>query len=654
MSRTPHRANRRVAISSGKSNIGTLNDVPAELLVFVLDVGQGESTLVLERVGEVVTFAAVIDGGFPTAGRGVLIRYLQSFGVTRIDLMVCTHFDGDHTRGLTEFLAYHAEQAPSKIDRKIPISNIQIAEEPEGAIKVDRLLVRSNDLGDQKSQTKPDLLGVAERKGVAIVDMKGFVTINTGKGTKIECVGGSSGVVQDENEGSLALIITHAEFRYYTAGDLPSKQEDALALQPVKAMKCGHHGSNGSTSEILLGRLQPEYAFISCGDQGFGHPTYGVLQRLLGTGSPVKHVFLTNCIHNRKVVNLDYAARATEMKKEYETRIQELWPQMPKLPEEYGQEYVKAMESVGKPDTGDPAKNRQAGLYLTAAKLAAEHHLFTAGEKKRATVAGSADQPGTILLRFTKDRCTVGCWDVDAWKWFGADNEDPVEKTLAGIMEDAVAEEGEVKNVASSPVKNAKTGLSAYATHFLDRAEHYDKHRFARLTVSGLREHASGTVFIPFCNRPECTSDDDENDPLIHLECTDCLDDSMYYHADCYNRLAKGKAEKLSADDGSMLEVTIDAKACPLCQFTPKEEAPKALNRGKYEHAKCEICGTADAKVESEGARCSREKTKKRTVAAHPYCWKIFTPKTAFVCLQHRAVASSSSATNNNNNNNSG
>ena len=50
-------------------------------------------------------------------------------------------------------------------------------------------------------------------------------------------------------------------------------------------LKVGHHGSNTSTSEKYLNEVNPDFAVISCGpDNNYGHPTYGVIDKLEGQG----------------------------------------------------------------------------------------------------------------------------------------------------------------------------------------------------------------------------------------------------------------------------------------------------------------------------------------------------------------------------------
>lgn len=639
---TPQRQTK-VALSSGTNKNISIDDLPeADLLIIVVDVGQGESTIVVERTakkdGMKPTWVAIIDGGYPTAGRGAMARYLRALEIQQIDLMVCTHFDGDHTRGLTDFLAVHAIPAKKKkAEREITIS-IKPNEEPAEGFTVKTLLVRSNDHSSFKSQTKLDLLGVADTKVETIVEAADWKTLDTGY-TTITCLAQKSGSVQDENEGSIALRLEHAGLSYYTAGDLPSHLEDKIKQKPVTAFKCGHHGSKGSTSPEFLEAIGPKYAFISCGDQGFGHPTYAVLERLLAPESTVEHVFLTNCIHNRRGANPTYEKAALTMKKRYETELTKRWPESLKpiqFADDYDKEYVKRLgkaQEACKELKSTDRPGREFGLYLNAALGAATHHLAELDlESKKVTVAGSQDKPGTIVLRFAGKRCTVGCSCDGTWTWFGAD-EDALEKALGGAIDTAlVGEDGLATTNVDSPQKTVKGQVTtAYAAHVVDRAEVYDKNRFGRITVSGLRERIKGAEYIPFCFDKECVKEDDENDPLFHLECGRCLDDEIYVHAACYARSMKN-VELDFVNDGSMCEVAVDPNECPHCAPDLEEyQKKKTISRsvGSSEGVACKVCNSVKGNVESDGAKCANCRQK---VPAHGACWKTFKPKNAFRC----------------------
>jgi hypothetical protein len=120
---------------------------------------------------------------------------------------------------------------------------------------------------------------------------------------------------QRDNDASIALILRFNSFFYYTGGDLPSEGEDLIATAimahrlpdpqddaaefalpaSVACFKCGHHGSNASTSQNFLDTVMPRVALISCGRQNaFHHPGQDMIDRLHGDEN-IGRFFLTNC-----------------------------------------------------------------------------------------------------------------------------------------------------------------------------------------------------------------------------------------------------------------------------------------------------------------------------------------------------------------------
>ena len=55
----------------------------------------------------------------------------------------------------------------------------------------------------------------------------------------------------------------------------------------VTVLKVPHHGSEDSSSEALLQWAKPQYAYISCRKNHYGHPAEPVLKRLHDSGATV-------------------------------------------------------------------------------------------------------------------------------------------------------------------------------------------------------------------------------------------------------------------------------------------------------------------------------------------------------------------------------
>jgi glyoxylase-like metal-dependent hydrolase (beta-lactamase superfamily II) len=70
------------------------------LRIDILDVGQGDATLILGPNGKTM----LIDAGRKGEGLGTVLPFLEAVGVNRLDWIVATHYDADHIGGITEIL----------------------------------------------------------------------------------------------------------------------------------------------------------------------------------------------------------------------------------------------------------------------------------------------------------------------------------------------------------------------------------------------------------------------------------------------------------------------------------------------------------------------------------------------------------------------
>ena len=87
------------------------------------------------------------------------------------------------------------------------------------------------------------------------------------------------------NDAGVVLRLQHGEVAFLLAADLEAAGELALARAAwdlrAAVLKVAHHGSQTSSTDLLLRRVQPSVALISVGaTNGYGHPTPEVLQRL--------------------------------------------------------------------------------------------------------------------------------------------------------------------------------------------------------------------------------------------------------------------------------------------------------------------------------------------------------------------------------------
>lgn len=219
-----------------------LEPLTAAARVTVLDVGQGQS-IILQYRGR--TFLVDCGGSAGEGAGETAAQALLTQGITRIDGVILTHYDSDHTSGLAHFLTRIQAEAlylPPTWD------------EPEHT-RLGRLVRRFYDITEDLTLTWAD--------GILRI----FSPAATG----------------DSNDCSLAVLFSVGAWDALMTGDMSIRGEEMLLrshnLPDVELLVAGHHGSKHSTGELLLSTLQPELLAISVGKNSYGHPAREVLER---------------------------------------------------------------------------------------------------------------------------------------------------------------------------------------------------------------------------------------------------------------------------------------------------------------------------------------------------------------------------------------
>ena len=233
------------------------------LRVAFLDVGQGDSTIIEGPTGRVV----IVDGGgIPGTderqqsepGSRVVVPYLQSRGISTVDLIVPTHPDDDHVQGLIAV--------------------------------VNRLDVKGSLVcgygGESGSYNR--LLGLLKTRRVPVYQARRGQTVDLGGGATLEILSPPSYAMESghsaSNNHSIVLRVVYGKSRFLLTGDAEQEAEaDVLKSgRDISAdvYKAGHHGSRNSSSPAFLARVRPRVAVVSCGkNNNYGHPHKETLSR---------------------------------------------------------------------------------------------------------------------------------------------------------------------------------------------------------------------------------------------------------------------------------------------------------------------------------------------------------------------------------------
>lgn len=227
-------------------------DVPKDVIIKFIDVGQADSCLIVTPNDDII----LIDAGEDAEAFSIL-DVLKEYSFEDIDLMVLTHPHADHIGGAATIMeTYNVEEVlmPNCINT---------------------------------SETFENVLDVIEQENI---DLK---TAYTGQlynidGVNIQIIGTDS-VPDDINNSSIVLKITYGTVDMLMMGDAEIEAEEIILQSNFdlssEILKLGHHGSDTSTSQELLDMVSPTMGIISVSnDNSYGHPADSTLKRLFENG----------------------------------------------------------------------------------------------------------------------------------------------------------------------------------------------------------------------------------------------------------------------------------------------------------------------------------------------------------------------------------
>jgi competence protein ComEC len=233
------------------------------LLVEAIDVGQGDSLLLITPDGKTLLIDAGGFGGGPhqapqdfDIGEEVVSQALWSRGIRHLDAVALTHAHSDHMGGLPAVLRnFHPDE-------------LWIGNNPPHYGPYNELLIQTASL---HIQLRSFHAGDAFNFGAAqIAVLAPFPSYQPGP--------------EPTNNDSLVLHAAYGATSVLLEGDAEAPIEQAMLSEPGLAstlLKAGHHGSLTSTRPEFLARVAPQWAVISCGlHNRYGHPRPEVLQSL--------------------------------------------------------------------------------------------------------------------------------------------------------------------------------------------------------------------------------------------------------------------------------------------------------------------------------------------------------------------------------------
>lgn len=230
---------------------------PQKLRIFFIDVGQGDSTLIITPDKKMV----LIDGGGSDSfdvGEKVLLPYLLDRRILKIDYVLISHFDTDHCGGILTIM------------EKVKVKNIIISEQAEHSENYERF--------------KKLMI----HKRIRLIEVKKGDKIKIGRYSEFKILFPTSRLLSENplNNNSIVAQFNYNNFKMLFTGDIEKLAEQQI-LKAEKAeiradiLKVAHHGSKTSSIPEFIKAVKPKIALIGVGKNNtFGHPNQQTIKNL--------------------------------------------------------------------------------------------------------------------------------------------------------------------------------------------------------------------------------------------------------------------------------------------------------------------------------------------------------------------------------------
>ncbi len=218
--------------------IKTINLIDSNYYIYYIDIGQGDSTLLISPYKKEVVLIDTGGNIFNDVTTNT-IKLLKSLGIPKIDLLILTHGDYDHAFGALSL-----------------IENIEIKS----------VMYNNNEFNDLEKQIKNYNIPTE-------YNLKYFNFNNL-----------NQNISTDENDSSLFFQLYIHNYSFIFPGDITiGNTINILNKNNIECdfLKISHHGSNLSTNKYIIDKLNPSYALISAGRNNiYNHPHKEVLDAL--------------------------------------------------------------------------------------------------------------------------------------------------------------------------------------------------------------------------------------------------------------------------------------------------------------------------------------------------------------------------------------
>lgn len=309
-----------------------------EIDLLNVDSGEKSGDAIVFRYGDLSNPAnqkvVVIDGGTLDSGQRLVKMIKEVYNTTKVDLVICTHPDGDHASGLREILneltvgelwihkpwdhskhicdLFHDGRiTPSSLDERLRDAydythQLETIANEKGIPIREPFTDREFDNGiikvlgpsiDYYRELLPDFARSPEAKTLSEKIIASFSKAvrwvrETIEGELLDESGETSA---ENNSSSVILLSYNGEYHLFT-GDagIPALKKviqyangKSIDLKNLKCFQVPHHGSRRNVSPSVLNEIKGSNAYISAAKESEKHPSRKVINALKRRGAAV-------------------------------------------------------------------------------------------------------------------------------------------------------------------------------------------------------------------------------------------------------------------------------------------------------------------------------------------------------------------------------
>lgn len=231
--------------------------IPKDLKIYFIDVGQGDSTLVITPLNKKI----IIDSGGSEigdfdGGKSTLVPYLLDRRIMDLEYICISHFDSDHCKNFIYLL------------NNIKVKNIILSKQHES------------------TSNFKEIINIARIKNINILKVEEGDIIQIDKYVRIKILGPAKQLTNDINDNSIVMKLEYFNFSCLFTGDISKQIEKNLVKKYGKLLKStvikvAHHGSSTSSDNSFIQTVNPAISLIGVGKNNkFGHPNTEVIEIL--------------------------------------------------------------------------------------------------------------------------------------------------------------------------------------------------------------------------------------------------------------------------------------------------------------------------------------------------------------------------------------